>query len=438
LRLGRSLDLLEQLQKTVFLSHMPIEPTREMSSRVYLSGSYYSMHDISREAIQYSQDILLKIMNYLKNNPEVMLGDDGALYQAGIFIGKNIQYIYSDDYPSLLPVNFHILTYRGEQKLLRMTELYEDLKGYSFSDEFQRRMIEISNNYKDPFGHGLGLGLAQVFPSLDQETRDKVWNKLIDLLKRNIEVGHGFGEGIAQVFPSLDQETRDKVWNKLMEFKLEDDDFTPGGFGEGIAQVLTGFGEGIAQIFESISETDFENVLILASKNYNEFAVPLGMLCATKLQSSYSDIYLQERIIELIRKNSSFAMAIGTILSESFMELDNRLKEVLLNEAKRNSILDNALSFGRCQFCKQIIKNDFDSFTRHMFEKHYNIVRQNIPNADDIPQECDKCSEIVRSDINEIMKHEGEKHYDCMPENLKKEYDKWKAMGFPKITDYEK
>jgi hypothetical protein len=41
------------------------------------------------------------------------------------------------------------------------------------------------------------------------------------------------------------------------------------------------------------------------------------------------------------------------------------------------------LGFGRCQFCKQILKYDFNSFTvrTHMFSKHHDVVKKNILHA---------------------------------------------------------
>ncbi|MGB8033700.1 MAG: hypothetical protein WCF03_07760, partial [Nitrososphaeraceae archaeon] len=106
-----------------------------------------------------------------------------------------------------------------------------------------------------------GYGLGQVFPLLNQETREKIWIKILEIFKKNIQIGFGFGEGIAQVFPLLNQKTRDKIWIKILEIGIENSDFA------------VSFGEGIAQVFESISETDFENILKLAIKSY-EFAIP--------------------------------------------------------------------------------------------------------------------------------------------------------------------
>ena len=60
LRLNRISVLICQLQKRIFDSISPKEPSRKLSNWVYLSGQYYAMHDAPGEAIQFSEDAKLK------------------------------------------------------------------------------------------------------------------------------------------------------------------------------------------------------------------------------------------------------------------------------------------------------------------------------------------------------------------------------------------
>jgi hypothetical protein len=144
--------------------------------------------------------------------------------------------------------------------------------------------------------------------------------------------------------------------------------------------------------------------------------IPLGMFCANKLWLSEHDIQMKERIMGHLMKKESFVMGFGTMINETFMQLSNPLQQELLNEAEQNPTFYNIAGFGRCEFCREILKNDFNYFTKHMFAKHYDIVKKNIPNADDIPRECEICREIIKGDINELIKHSGEKHYDSLSE----------------------
>jgi transcription elongation factor Elf1 len=125
------------------------------------------------------------------------------------------------------------------------------------------------------------------------------------------------------------------------------------------------------------------------------------------------------------------------MVQDTFLELDSQIQQTLLVEIKKRPQLETSFRCGRCEFCDQILKKDFNSFTKHMFNIHYDLVRENIPNADMIPLECEICHEIIKNDINQMMKHHGEKHYAVLPQGLKEWFDKWKAKGYPRIADNE-
>src|SRR5919197_5114779 len=66
--LNRTTSYVEQLQKKIFGSAPSLESFRKLGNWIYLSGQYYAMHDISREAIKFNDYDQLKIMNYLTND----------------------------------------------------------------------------------------------------------------------------------------------------------------------------------------------------------------------------------------------------------------------------------------------------------------------------------------------------------------------------------
>ena len=75
LSLSRTPALIHDLQKWIFDTIPPKEPTRKLSTWIYLSGQYYSMHDAPGEAIEFSRDVKLKITiclveNFLKVIPK--------------------------------------------------------------------------------------------------------------------------------------------------------------------------------------------------------------------------------------------------------------------------------------------------------------------------------------------------------------------------------
>jgi len=114
--LDRDLGTLKRLQESIFQTDIPTEPTQGLGSWVYLSGAFYSMHDIARESVQFSQDILLRIMNYFRDNHEIIQGDETTLYQSGNFIGKNISYLLSEKDPMLLPHKLYFNTKRRKDE----------------------------------------------------------------------------------------------------------------------------------------------------------------------------------------------------------------------------------------------------------------------------------------------------------------------------------
>jgi hypothetical protein len=206
--LDRDLGTLKRLQESIFQTNIPTEPAQGLGSWVYLSGVFYSMHDIARESVQFSQDILLRIMNYFRDNHEIIQGDETKLYQSGNFIGKNISYLLSEKDALLLPPKLAILTQKGERKSSELARLCREMQkenpnidiisnlerlggDLTISDlEIVARQLALSERLlnievlKDPFSIGFGNGLGQAISTLSQDVIDRVWNLAIDLLKR--------------------------------------------------------------------------------------------------------------------------------------------------------------------------------------------------------------------------------------------------------------
>jgi hypothetical protein len=92
--LSRAPTMIHQLQKGIFDSVPPKEPTRRLGTWIYLSGQYYSMHDAPGEAIEFSKDVKLKIISYLVDNfSKVIPKEDNQIYSFGMFFGGNIDVI---------------------------------------------------------------------------------------------------------------------------------------------------------------------------------------------------------------------------------------------------------------------------------------------------------------------------------------------------------
>src|SRR5215213_5460504 len=66
--LDRRIGAVEKLQHQIFGSTPPREPLKKLSTWVYLSGQFYAMHDVSRDAIKLNEHVKLRMINYLTDN----------------------------------------------------------------------------------------------------------------------------------------------------------------------------------------------------------------------------------------------------------------------------------------------------------------------------------------------------------------------------------
>ena len=64
LGLSRTITFIEKLQKGIFNS-ISKDPFRRLSSWIYLSGQFCSMHDVCKDAIKFNDFVKLKILRHL-------------------------------------------------------------------------------------------------------------------------------------------------------------------------------------------------------------------------------------------------------------------------------------------------------------------------------------------------------------------------------------
>jgi hypothetical protein len=433
--LDRDLGTLKRLQESIFQTNIPTEPAQRLSSWVYLSGAFYSMHDIARESVQFSQDILLRIMNYFRNNHEIIQGDETTLYQSGTFIGKNISYLLSEKDPLLLPPKLAILTQKGERKSSELARLcremqkenlnfdiisnlerlggdltISDLEKFVNDTGLSERLLSIARNFKDPFSMGFGNGLGQALPMLSQNVIDKVWNLATGLLKRNADIAIGFGMGLGQALPMLSQEIEGRIWKKIVDLAIKNKYF--GG----------GFGGEVAEFIESISAIDFENILYLTVRDY-AFAVSLGMVCAARLLQRQLDSQMAQRIDQLLEKSTSFRSGVNQILSYHLASLDTEFRTTV-NKSIPALRLPERWQPEVCPVCKERLVDNADLAVDHLLYNHYDFFKA-YPGT----LICSECG-VVENSFDGLLKHKGDRHYNSLPSGIKEIYDKQKAQRF--------
>jgi hypothetical protein len=62
---SRTQASIARLQKAIFASSAPAEPTRKMGTWVYLSGQNYAMHDSAKNAVKLTDYSMMRIISYL-------------------------------------------------------------------------------------------------------------------------------------------------------------------------------------------------------------------------------------------------------------------------------------------------------------------------------------------------------------------------------------
>ena len=175
--LDRSIQSVETLQRGIFDSSRSLEQLGQLSTWVYLSGQYYAMHDVCKDAVKFDEYALVKIMGYLDNNLNSLMPQLPVwTYQFGVFFGNNIAFVSSPT--SAMP----------------------------FSDEVYKGIRKKRN-----FAIGLATGIGEVFTSLDEKTQEVVLN----LSQTEVEFSKGLGTALGNKFAFLDDAHKNLIFEKV-------------------------------------------------------------------------------------------------------------------------------------------------------------------------------------------------------------------------------
>ncbi|WP_196817229.1 hypothetical protein [Candidatus Nitrosocosmicus oleophilus] len=420
LGISRGLDQLEILQSKIFKTSPPPEPLDSLNNWLYLSGQYYSLHDIARDSINFNPDNNLKLTYYIKNNPNLITENDNTLYLGGIFIGRNIQYLYSGPSNPLLPTNFDILTNKANAIKSKQSDLIKWLNENKIGmgdPRLTRAMVESVNRDKDYFGLGLGTGLGQSFIAFDQTLKSDMWNNLTKLFEEYPEVAYGFGKEAGNVFKNIENEYRCSLWDKFIETCNRNGDFA------------LGLGESISNILEFLDEKDLTKIRILISNNMEFISIfPISLMQRILLTETS---YFKDPLVSLLAKDNKIAKTFSDIFHITYEGLSPELQMKIFKEIENCKLLSYIrLNDLHCSFCKQFISPE--EYHEHMTISHPKIIAE-IKRTEGQYEKCKFCDATLKNEINETLRHFGENHYDVMPSHMKTIYEKWKMAGFPEL-----
>jgi hypothetical protein len=286
LGINRSIEFVERLQNGIFSSIPHKDPLRKLGTWVYLSGQYYAMHDVPREAIKFSDYIKVKIVRYLTDNFTTIIPRDDntqTYHNFGKFFGRNIH---------LIP------------RTTSMSQSHQFLPNHIY--EYVKR-----NLY---FAIGLGRGAGQIFSVLDDQFQEEI------LARINIdgEFAKGLSLGLGHTFSSLSRD----VQTELFLFSEKNSEFA------------YGLGYGLGHTFSSLSR-DVQTELFLFSEKNSEFAYGLGYGFASALSFKYLPGEFRNEIFKRAEKNSRLVRGLGEGIGYNLTFLDEKSKKEVFTLSKK-------------------------------------------------------------------------------------------------------
>src|SRR5918996_839528 len=300
LALDRKVSLVEHLQLQIFDSDPPKDTSRNLSSWVYLSGHYISMHDVPRDAIKFDDQIRLKIIDWLTDNfSDIISSREDQLDSMGAFLGRNIQLLMQHDDDDT-----------KNQKDFLPYPIYQYMKS--------QRQFEVA----------LGQGAGEVFYLLEQPLQEEVLSRI----EKDGEFARGLGESLGKSFEDLDGEIRVDILSKRINQSL---------------LFARGLGESLSNNFNKLSKPLQDEIfqISLRENNYN-FQRGLGAGLGRKFRYLEADV--QKRLLDLASKHIALAIGLGYGLAFNFTSssVPKEFQNDIMGFAKENAEITRGLGMG--------------------------------------------------------------------------------------------
>jgi hypothetical protein len=317
---SRTQTSVARLQKAIFGSSAPVEPTRKMGTWVYLSGQNYAMHDSAKNAVKLTDYSRMKILSYLTDHfSEIIPKGSGELHSLGLFLGKNIQFIPNDTGRAIVPdqiygfmkknavferafgrgvgENFELLDEALQMLILEHVDTHIEF-GVGLADSFGERFIELDDSNRKRvlkktyhgmlFARYFGQSVGRLYGKMSNELRSVVMSHG----EKNPQFADGLGMGLGYIYSTLEPALQYHIKHKAQR-SYE--------FSRGL-----GFGFGLT--FALLQEDDAKNMVSIADKN-SELDIGFGMGLAV----SYSNLpdLLRKFVLDRVATDCEFAFGAG-------------------------------------------------------------------------------------------------------------------------------
>jgi hypothetical protein len=308
------------LQKAIFGTTSPAEPTRKMGTWVYLSGQNYAMHDSAKNAVKLTDYSMMKIISYLTDHiSEIIPKGSGELHSLGFFLGKNIQFIPNDTGRGIVPdqiygfmrknavferafgsgvgENFELLDEALQLLILEHVDTHVEF-GVGLADILGERFIELDDNnrkriLKETY-HGMlfaryfGQSVGRLYARLSNELQSIV----LSHAENNPQFADGLGMGLGYIYATLEPALQHEIMRKA----------------EKSFEISRGLGFGFGLTFSLLQEDDAKNMVSIADRN-SELDMGFGM----GLTVTYSNLpdELRKFVIDRVARDCLFACGAG-------------------------------------------------------------------------------------------------------------------------------
>jgi hypothetical protein len=305
--LERNYENIKHLQKGIFNSLAPAEPYKNLSTWIYLSGQFYSMHDVCKDAVKLTDEVKAKILSYLSDRfLDIITNETNHNHQFGVFLGKNIQFIPRDQSYPFLPDNIY---------------------------KYMKKSVE--------FERAFGQGVGEVFDSLD----DDLQYIILERVDTEIEFAPGMAETLGYRFRSLEDRQRKQVLDKI---------YSAGLFARY-------FGQSIGRLFKYLPE-NIRNDIFHDIEHNGQFADGVGMGIGYIFYSL--DQTLQNQILIKAKTNSEMNRGLGYGMGLNFRSLDAGLQKKALEKGELNSEFDKGIAMGLAMLFKYLPSEFQDTILR--------------------------------------------------------------------------
>jgi hypothetical protein len=360
LAIDRKVSLIEHLQSQIFDSDPPKDISRNLSPWVYLSGHYISMHDAPRDAIKFTDQIRLKIIDWLTDNfSHVISGREDQLDSMGAFLGRNIQLLMQNNDDSNNTNDRKDFLPSAIYRYMKSQRRFEVALGQGAGEVFyllEQSLQEdvLSRIEKDgEFARGLGESLGKSFEDLDCGIREDI------LSRRNSQsllFARGLGESLSSNFDKLSKSLQDEIFQISLKENNNNYNFQ------------RGLGAGLGRKFRYL-ESDLQKRLVALTSKHIALAIGLGYGLAFNFTSSSVPKEFQGYIIRLANENAEINRGLGMGLGQNYPFLNKMLQDEILRWTEK----DPRLEFG---FAYQL-SFSFTSLTKEYQNLIFNRVEWN-------------------------------------------------------------